>query len=101
MQASARQPSLAGVEELVDQVLLNPDVAFKHIFDEEVGKPAFRAEHSGHFAVLDLPQQRHDLLRFLSLDRHVQLSFRVILSHSRWTKSSPSGQNDECSTSLT
>ena len=33
-----------------------------------------------------------DLLRLVSLHRHVQLSFRVILSHSRWTNSSRSGQ---------
>jgi hypothetical protein len=54
------------------------------------------AKHGGGLSIrdshFDLPQQRHDLLRFVSPDWHVQLSFRVILSHSRWTKSSPSGQ---------
>jgi hypothetical protein len=34
------------------------------------------------------------LLRLVFLHRHVQLSFRVIFSHSRWTKSSRSGQSD-------
>ncbi len=41
----------------------------------------------------NLTQQRHDLLCFVSLHRHVQLSLRVILSHSRWTNSSRSGQD--------
>src|SRR5450631_4704712 len=43
-------------------------------------------------AYFNLPQQRHDLLRFVFLHWHVQLSFRVIFSHSRWTKSTGSGQ---------
>ena len=30
----------------------------------------------------------------VSLDRHVKLSFRVILSHSRWTNSTRSGHQD-------
>src|SRR5215813_10778324 len=41
-----------------------------------------------------LPQQRHDLLRLVSPHRHVQLLYRVILSHSRWTNSSRSRQYD-------
>ncbi|MGC2721119.1 MAG: hypothetical protein WA209_16170, partial [Candidatus Acidiferrales bacterium] len=43
----------------------------------------------------DLTQYRHDLFCFVSLHWHVQLSFRVILSHSRWTKSSRQ-VNDVC-----
>ena len=43
----------------------------------------------GYF-YFNLPQQRHDLLRLVFLHRHVQLSFRVIFSHSRWTNSSRS-----------
>ena len=36
-QQRARQPFLAGVEELIDQVLFEPNVSSKHISDEEVG----------------------------------------------------------------
>ncbi len=49
----------------------------------------------GYF-YFNLPQQRHDLLRLVFLHRHVQLSFRVIFSHSRWTNSSRSRQTRSC-----
>jgi hypothetical protein len=52
-QKRARQPLLAGVEKLVDQVLLDPDIASKHIGDKAIGKRTFRMEQSEHFAVLD------------------------------------------------
>jgi integrase len=42
----------------------------------------------------NLPQQRHDLLRLVFLHRHIQLSFRVIFSHSRWTNSSQARQQE-------
>jgi len=48
------QSFLAGVENLVDQVFLDPYVAFQHIGDEAIGKRTFRMEHSEHFLVLDL-----------------------------------------------
>src|SRR5580704_18725466 len=41
-----------------------------------------------------LLQRRHDLLRLVFLHRHVQFSFRVIFSHSCWTNSRPSRQNE-------
>src|SRR5258708_16857605 len=37
-QQSARQPFFAGVEELIDQILFDPDVSTQHISDEAVGK---------------------------------------------------------------
>jgi hypothetical protein len=39
-QKRAREPFLAGVKELVDQVLLDSDVPRKHISDEAVGEPS-------------------------------------------------------------
>src|SRR3981189_2133225 len=36
-QQSTRQPLLSGVEELVNQIRLNPDVPCKHVGDEAVG----------------------------------------------------------------
>ena len=53
------------------------------------GDLRFLAGLRGGLSVRDLhfnlPQQRYDLFRLVSLHRHVQLPFRVILSHSRWT----------------
>src|SRR6202049_375371 len=48
-QKSARQALFAGVEKLVDQVFLDPDVAFQHIGDEAVGECTFSMEHANHF----------------------------------------------------
>ena len=48
-QQSARQPFLAGVEELVDQVLLDSYVSRKHISDEAVGELVFLVERANHF----------------------------------------------------
>ena len=50
---SACQPFFAGVEELVDQILLNPNVSREHIGDEAVGELMFRVEHANHLAFLN------------------------------------------------
>src|ERR1700687_1686176 len=52
-QQSARQPFLAGVEELVYQVLLDSSVSCQHISDEAVGEPVFLVEHANHLVFLD------------------------------------------------
>src|SRR5882762_11914853 len=52
-QQSARQPFLAGVEELVDQVLLDSYVSRKHISDEAVGELVFLAERADHLVFLN------------------------------------------------
>jgi hypothetical protein len=50
---SARQSFLAGVEELVYQVLFDSDVSRQHVSDEAVGKLVFPVKHSNHFAFLN------------------------------------------------
>ena len=50
---SAGQPFFAGVEKLVDQILLNPNVSPEHIGDETVGEFMFRVEHANHLAFLN------------------------------------------------
>ncbi len=52
-QQSARQPFLAGVEKLVDQVLFDPDVSRQHIRDEAVGELVFPVEHANHLVFLN------------------------------------------------
>src|SRR3981081_1924857 len=52
-QQSARQPFLAGVEELVDQVLLDSYVSRKHVSDEAVGELVFLVEHANHLVFLN------------------------------------------------
>jgi hypothetical protein len=47
-QKSPGQPFLAGVEELIDQILLDSDVSRKHISHEAVGELMFRVEHANH-----------------------------------------------------
>src|SRR5258708_17342102 len=47
-QQSARQPFLAGVEELIDQVLFDADVSTQHISDEAVGELVFLGELGDH-----------------------------------------------------
>ena len=50
---SAGQPFFAGVEELVDQILLNPNVSRKHIGNESVGEFMLRVEHANHLAFIN------------------------------------------------
>src|ERR1700687_3302902 len=52
-QQSARQPFLAGVEELVYQVLLDSSVSCQHISDEAVGELVFLVEHANHLVFLN------------------------------------------------
>ena len=47
-QQSTRQPLLAGVEKLIDQVLFDSDVPPKHVRNETVGKRMFLVEHANH-----------------------------------------------------
>ena len=49
----ARQALLAGIEELIDQVLLNSDVPRQHEGDEAVGKLMFRVEDANHLGFFD------------------------------------------------
>ena len=47
-QQQARQPSFAGIEQLVDQVVFDPAVSGQQIGDEERGKPRLRIEGRKH-----------------------------------------------------
>ena len=44
----AGQPFLAGVKELIDQILLDSDVPRKHISHEAVGERTFSVENANH-----------------------------------------------------
>jgi len=50
---SAGQPLLAGVKELVDQVLLDSEVPCQYVGDEAVRKLVFPVEHANHFVFLN------------------------------------------------
>jgi len=50
---SVRQPLLAGVKELVDQVLLDSEVPCQYVGDEAVRKLVFPVEHANHFVFLN------------------------------------------------
>ena len=52
-QQSARQPFLAGIEELIDEVLLDSHVSRKHVSDEAVGELVFLVEHANHLVFLN------------------------------------------------
>ena len=52
-QQSPRQPFLAGVEELVNQVLFDPNVSSKHVCDEAVGELVFLVERANHLVFLN------------------------------------------------
>ena len=52
-QQRARQSLLAGIEELIDQVLLNSDVPRKHEGDETIGKLVFRMKDTNHLRFFD------------------------------------------------
>jgi len=52
-QQRARQPLLAGIEKLVDQIFFNADVASQHLGNEPVGEFVFRMEHLDHLFLVD------------------------------------------------
>ena len=52
-QQSARQPFLAGVEKLIDQILFDSDVSRQHVSDEAVGELVFPVEHANHLVFLN------------------------------------------------
>jgi len=64
---SARQPFLTGVEELVNQVLLDSYVSRQHISDEAVGELVFRAERANHLGFLN---EEHGGRRNCGRSRH-------------------------------
>jgi hypothetical protein len=47
-QESPRQPFLAGVKELIDQIFLDSDVPRKDVSHEAVGERLFSVEHAHH-----------------------------------------------------
>src|SRR5271169_3992934 len=49
-QKSTGEPFLAGVKELIDQILLDSDVPRKHISHEAVRERMLSVEHSNHFS---------------------------------------------------
>jgi hypothetical protein len=52
-QQSAREAFLAGIEELVDQIFFDADVARQHVSDEPVGELVLFVEHTNHFVLFD------------------------------------------------
>ena len=48
-QKSAGQPFLAGVKELIDQILLDSNIPREHISHESVRECMLRVEHANHF----------------------------------------------------
>ena len=52
-QQSAREALLAGIEELVDQIFFDADVARQHVSDEAVRELVLFVEHANHFALFD------------------------------------------------
>jgi hypothetical protein len=52
-QQSAREAFFAGIEELVDQIFFDADVARQHVGDEAVGELVLFVEHANHFIFFD------------------------------------------------
>lgn len=52
-QQSAREAFFAGIEELVDQIFFDADVAREHVGDEAVGELVLFVEHANHFIFFD------------------------------------------------
>jgi hypothetical protein len=57
-QQGKREPFLGRVEELVYQILLDPDVPRQHIDDEAVGELVFSVEHPNHLVFLNYEHGR-------------------------------------------
>ena len=57
-QQRARQPLLAGVEELIDQVLFDPDVARQHVRDEPVGHGGLLVQQTAPSVLADAAGSR-------------------------------------------
>jgi len=51
--AGSRQPFLAGVEELIDQILLGLDAPRNHVRDEPVGELMLGVKEAKHFVFLN------------------------------------------------
>ena len=49
-QQGSCQPFLAGIEELIDQILLDPQLSGNHVGDEPVGELVFGVKEAKHFA---------------------------------------------------
>jgi len=52
-QQSAREAFLAGIEELVDQIFFDADVARQHVSDEAVRELVLFVKHTNHFVLFD------------------------------------------------
>ena len=52
-QKSPSQSFLAGVKELIDQILLNSDIPGQHMRDEAVREGMFSVEHANHLALFN------------------------------------------------
>jgi len=48
-----REPLFARVEEMIDEVFLNPDVPRQHVREEPIGKRRLRVQHLEHLGLLD------------------------------------------------
>ncbi len=49
----ARQAFFAGIEELVDQIFFDADIAPEHVGNEAVGEFVLGVEHANHFLLFD------------------------------------------------
>ena len=57
-QQRAGEPLLARVEELIDEVLFDADVAREHVRDESVGELGMLVQHPKHVALVDAQDRR-------------------------------------------
>jgi len=53
---SAGQPFLGGIEELIDEVVLNAARALEQIGDKELGHPSFIVQNANHFGAANAQQ---------------------------------------------
>jgi len=50
---NAGQPFLAGVKEMIDQILFDANIPRKQIADETVGESMFRVEYANHLSLFN------------------------------------------------
>ena len=76
-QEQARQPSFAGIEQLIDQIVFDTDVARQKIGDEKGGKPGFGAKRRLHRGFCDRSNQAffHRMARRCADSRTIEAGF--------------------------
>jgi hypothetical protein len=86
-QKSSRQPLLAGVEELVYQVLLDANVSRKHVGNEAVGELVFLVQYANHLVFFNdehVGRRNRGRSRYANgLARHASFPKKVARSQNR------------------